>query len=315
MERGFVPPAGNNIRTVSVPAGLLTKQRIWTGFRLGETKRIIQEYDRLLEKEMGESFYFYTPQTGTDPANIIISHPHCYRYFIVEEGIGSYRRENIHYFRGYRWIALQVFKRLFPRIYTVKEYFVTVSHPKFAGCIGISEKVFPYLDRQCVQVLRSPFRKISLDEIPEAIIVLDYIQGFKRLSTTDYLELLRQLDAFFSTHCHYKELGFKFHPTHYLKHPEFVEDVRKLFQHFNQERPYLYREIAPEISLENIAFSYAPDFYGLFSSSLVYARIAGSNIYGLNILFGKISPAYRNIWEGLKSMHDFQEEELRLNEG
>jgi hypothetical protein len=284
------------------------KWRIWAGINVFKTYKNIHKFDSNFKKIMPENFYFYTPQTMADLPNIIISHKNCQRYFIMEEGTGSYNINQPTLFVGWKYYFKQILKLFFQRLYAVKESFATTTHIKFGCCYGFGANVFPTVPKEKIVKIPLPFEKITLQQEVNAIIVLDYLQGLDINFPFDkYIDTIKTLCSFFAKNTEYKCIGYKFHPSHYFSQQKFITELRKIFKETEDITSIKYIEIPQETSLENIAYSYHPDFYGLFSSSLFYATITGCKVYGINNLLISKEKTYSVLF---KKIPDKPEEEL-----
>jgi hypothetical protein len=272
--------------------------RIWKGKNIIKTIRNINYFNNIFCEIINERFYFYTPHTLSDLPNIIISNKLCEKYFIIEEGSGSYCVEILSPFKGWKSYACKLLKLFFPRLYTAKESFITTKHPKFGYCYGFGENVFPTVPKDKIIILPLPFEKIDLPVQPDAVIVIDHLQGLdSSLTNENYADVLTDLALFFVKQRKYNCIAYKFHPTHYFSQQSFIKKMQNTFNDLGYEFDIKFMEIPQRIAIENIAYSYYPDFYGLFSSVLLYASIIGCRVYGINRLFIAKEERYRVCFE------------------
>ncbi len=310
LSRNFKLPGTTRLQTAAIPADKAgNSDRIWSGLHLLRTRRQIRYYDQWLNSLVNEAFYFYTPHTASDLENLIISHEHCKGYYIIEEGIGSYRATEPFPFKGWRGGALKALQAACPRLYTAKASFCNTRHPKFTGGYGIGKGVFPHAASGKVKILPLPFTAVKLAHEVQAVIVIDYLQGLgDALGNEAYTEVLRQTAGQLAASGRYRAIAYKFHPSHYIGRQEFIGQVRRLFQQTAAQHNITIDELPQEVLLENVAYSYHPDFYGLFSSALFYAAVIGCKTYGMNRLLLQADPQYKHYWDKLPALAQPAEE-------
>lgn len=253
-----------------------TSGRLFAGWRIWDTKKNLRKLDQLIyDNTGGEDFLFYTQICNNDLCSAFVSNPQCKGYYIIEDGSGSYRKEEIISFQGWRgWMYKWVLKPMFPRIYTLKNKMVEVNHPKFKGCIATNELCFP-LHQDVLRVIGLPFQPEPMEYAPEALISLDpyYIW----LTDEQVQRVMEQLGEYINAK-HYQRIAFKPHPylltkennSKYLLYKEWLQR----FIHCKIE------ELGGQVSLENTLMAHKDcDFYTAYSSVAIYAKAMGVRCY------------------------------------
>ena len=263
--------------------------RLFAGWRVWETKKNLRELDQLIfDHTGGEDFLFYTQVCYNDLCSAFVTNPHCKGYYIIEDGSGSYRKEEIVTFHGWRALLYKwVLKPLCPRIYTLKSKMVEVNHPKFKGCIATNELCFP-LHQDARRVIGLPFHPEPLEHAPQALISLD--PYYLWLTDEQVRCVMEQLGNYINDK-HYQRIAFKPHP--YLltaeNHSRYV-----LYKEWIQQ--YIHgdlEELGGQVSLENTIMAHKDcDFYTAYSSVAIYAKAMGVHCY----TFAPLMRQYCNVF-------------------
>ena len=261
--------------------------RVFAGARFWRTQKNIGEFDRLVDAEVGgEDFVFYTSVCANDICSLMVTKPNCKGFYMIEDGLSSYRDFNPQTFTGIRyWVYRLLLKPLWPRIFEVKNHFIEDGHPKYLGCIASSDRGFP-LHRDKLQVVGNPFEPIDLDFVPDAVLSIDPL--YESL-TESQVDVLYGRLADFMKPKGYRQVAYKLHPRFNVasnrRHKEFF--LGELNMYFPGAK-----EIAPSVVLENMLSSCHADFYSNDSSVAIYASLSGTKCYSLMPLL-KGTPAYR----------------------
>ena len=250
--------------------------RLFAGWRVLKTLRNVRHFDRFIDAcTQGEDYLFYTQICWNDICSVCVTNPHCKGYYIIEDGYGSYRKEELQTFHGGKaFLFRYVLKPIFPRIYTLKGKMVEVNHPKFRGCIATNEWCFP-LHQDNTRVIGFPFHPEPLEKIPQAIISLD--PYYLWLTEAQVEQVIKQLGDYINSK-HYTLIAYKPHPYLFIK--------------ANAEKNILYRqwlhqyidgelqELDDRVSLENTLMAHRNcDFYTAVSSVAIYAKAMGIRCY------------------------------------
>lgn len=263
------------------------KGRVFAGVRFDRTNRNICEFDQLVDGYLhGENFLFYTPVCSNDICSLMVTKRNCVGYYVIEDGLASYRNYNPQTFTGIRYLVYKcILNTLFHRIYAVKNHFITAEHPKFRGCIASSPKCFP-LHQKCLRVIGMPFVGEPIDIKPDVIISIDPLFLFVDISK---VKEVYESVAKFMENKDYKVKTFKMHPRF---NAESMSDVRseyiKVLQDVFGDN---LMELPADTVLENVLSYYKCDFYSCNSSTSIYASQAGANCYSIMPLL-KGTPAY-----------------------
>ena len=250
--------------------------RIFAGWHVLKTKQNIHRLDGIInECTNGENYIFYTQVCWNDVCSICVTNPHCEGYYIIEDGAGSYMRDNEYTYHGLKAILYHlVLKPLYPRIYILKNKMVETDHPKFKGCIATNHMCFPnHQDR--LRVIGLPFHPEPLERVPQALISLDpyYIW----LTDEQVRCVIEQLAAYINAK-HYQRIAFKPHP--YLlateNHSKYVLYKKWIQSYIHGE----LEELGGQVSIENTLMAHKKcDLYTAYSSVAIYAKAMGVHCY------------------------------------
>ena len=250
--------------------------RLFAGWRIWKTQQNIRQFDQLInECTRGEDYLFYTQVCYNDLCSVCVTNPHCKGYYILEDGSGSYRTDEIITFQGFRALLYRlVLKPFFPRIYTLKGKMIETNHPKFRGCIATNEMCFP-LHQDKLKVIGLPFHPEPLDVEPQAVISLD---PYYKWVTDEQLECVIQQLGEYINNKHYQRIAYKPHP--YLLTNEKHDKYEKYKQFFHRYIQAELEELGSQVSIENTLMAHKDcDFYTAFSSVAIYAKAMGVKCY------------------------------------
>ena len=246
--------------------------RLFAGWHIGQTKKNIRNFDQIIcDITQGDDYLFYTQICWNDLCSVCVTNSHCKGYYILEDGSGSYNKEQLMTFHGWKAIIFKfVLKPLFPRIYTLKTKMIETNHPKFKGCIATNNLCFP-LHQDKLRVIGLPFHPEPLNIEPSAIISLDpyYIW----LKDEQVQRVLEQLGKFIDNQ-HYRLVAYKPHP--YLLTEENYKKYLFYKTCINRSIHTELNELGAEVSLENTLMAHKKsDFYTAVSSVAIYAKAMG----------------------------------------
>lgn len=297
--RSYSTPDGLEDIRFSSFLGYDDKPRAWAGMNVCKTQKNIRYCDALISQMIGDEFYFYTPQTMTDMANVIVTNSKCMGYFLIEEGIGSYLNREITLYRSWRKAAVYLLRLLFPRVFSIKRTFLHTNHPKFKGGFGLGESIFPLLkDRSKVFKINPPFERVQLENIPEAVIVLDNFYGLS-IPTSTYFDVLEDTISYMVIYNHYSSVAYKYHPFHYTQ-PQLMSELERLMGELSKKYNLTIFQLDRNVVLENIAKSYPKvAFYAVQSSVLFYAKLMGCRTYTMARLVINRFPQFADYWNGV----------------
>lgn len=265
--------------------------RVFAGLNIKKTKQNIRDFDELVDAYIkGEDFYWYSQICNNDYCSLFVTKPNCIGYYVLEDGIGSYRNINPQTFTGWKYLIYKfVLKPLWPRCFEVKNHFITTDHPKFKGCIATTDYCFP-LHQQYLRCVGLPFETVNLNFTPDAVVSIDPL--FLWIKQEDE-EIVYQRVSDFVKSKRYKCLAYKFHPDFFSKdNVDIKQRYEKLIRHYYGNDIF---EIDGKIGLENVLMTYKSDFYTDYSSVAIYAHAMGVTCYSYLPIVREYSNAYKNI--------------------
>lgn len=265
--------------------------RVFQGVRVWKTNHYVKAFDRLVDEYIGnDTFFWYSQVCNNDICSLMVTKQNCVGYYILEDGIGSYKPYNPQTFIGWRyWMYKWILLPLWPRIFAVKNHFIETEHPKFKACIGISSRAFP-LHQASLRVIGVPFETIDIGYQPDAIISIDPL--FLSLSDEQTVFIYQKLGEYVQTK-QYKTIAYKYHPyfmsTLYQQHKKRYQQLIDMYIGTHAIA------IDPTESLENILMTYRSDFYTGNSSIAIYAHEMGVTCYSYLHLLQRFSNDYSNL--------------------
>ncbi|MBQ3673691.1 MAG: hypothetical protein II928_04390 [Paludibacteraceae bacterium] len=264
--------------------------RVFAGMNVRRTKANILDFDSKVDPFLqGEPFIWYSPVCSNDICSLMVSKPNCTGYYIIEDGLASYRQFNPQTFNGWRYIVYKcVLKPLFPRIFCVKNHFITTNHPKFRGCIATSDKCFP-LHQKALRVIGNPFdERKTTDNLPQVVISIDPWYQLLDIDTTE--RVYRQLSEKICTR-EQKTIACKLHPR--FDAPQNTA-IKEQYIHL-LKRCFKDCIILPRDSiLEQILVAPSQEFYCGMSSVALYVSQRGVQCYSF-IPMVKNTPAWEQL--------------------
>lgn len=263
-----------------------TVGRVFAGINICQTKRNVSIFDSLIDAFLhGEDFIWYTSVCSNDICSLMVTKPNCKGYYVVEDGLASYRNYNPQTFTGWRYFVYKILlKPFFPRIFEVKNHFITTQHPKFKGCIATSTQCFP-LHQQYLRVIGFPFEPTIDAQHFDAIISIDPLYTYINYDATD--GLFCRLAQFMADK-HYNSVAYKFHPRFNSANNKEHKDK---YQDFIAKYLPNAIELDNSIILESLLAATQADFYTYSSSVVLYVNQLGVKSYSYMGLL-KNTPAY-----------------------
>lgn len=262
------------------------QSRVFRGWNVLQTFRNIHKFDKLVDQFLeNDPFLFYTPVCSNDVASLAVSKKNCIGYYVIEDGLSSYRTENYKSFSGWRDIVYKlILYPFFYRIYAIKDYFISTSSPKFIGCIATMQQCFP-LHQQFLQVIGIPFEKTDLGFVPDAVLSVDPL--YLILNQEQLMDVYHKLSNYIHTH-HYSLIAYKLHPIFYASNNEkekmsILKIIKKCF--FQDSLV----ELDQDVVLENVLMTYHSDFYSNSSAVALYGHAMGAKCYSFNPLIQQIT--------------------------
>lgn len=267
LLRGFAAPADCPVPAAAIEAvAVPLSPRIWQVWG-----RIAALDRRINELTAGADFTLYAPHTDNATVRLLYTHPRCRAISYVEEGSASYiPRERWRkpysfannvlryvYSRG-RYPELQHFEDFYERAYCV------------------SEHCFPGMSRKVV--LPMPFGNVRVEPDPtgQAVLVLDALVEFGLVEPAPMRQALHGLLDWLLAQGR-RQVLFKYHPV------QAKDPARRAFYEQEIFGPYRDRltfvELAPGVSLEDLAVSYPNVLFAILVSSVgLYAAFCGQRV-------------------------------------
>lgn len=266
--------------------------RVFAGINIWKTYKNIRDFDYLIYKAINDdSFIWYSPVCSNDICSLMVSRKECVGYYVTEDGLASYREFNPQTFTRWRyWMYKLILKPLYPRIFCVKNHFITTDHPKFKGCIATSTKCFP-LHQQYLRVIGSPFEPIHNDLFPDAVISID--PWYNDLNIETINDVYQRLAQYIAKK-NYKNLACKFHPRFDAPQNSVIKsEYTSILNHYFPNIHILPKDTI----LEQILCSPNQDFYCGSSSVSLYVSLVGVKCYSF-MSFVRDTP----VWEEVPSV-------------
>lgn len=249
--------------------------RVFRGIHFLQTRRNIREFDRMVDPYIqGEDFLWYSQVCNNDICSLFVSKKNCKGYFVLEDGLSSYRKDNPQSFTGWKYLLFKfVLKPFWKRCFEVKNHFVTTDHPKFKGCIGATKYSFP-LHQQYLRCVGLPFESVDLGFTPDAVISIDPL--FLWTNENAAVDIQKRVYAYVNKQ-NYKCVAYKFHPHFFAKvNTRFRNAYKKIIE---ENLKGNVMELPADICLENVMKTYTSDFYTSISAVCIYAHEYGSKCY------------------------------------
>ncbi len=267
------------------------KGRVFEGIRFLKTKENIKNFDALVDSCLhGDDFIWYSQICNNDICSLFVTKPNCKGYYVLEDGLGSYRDYNPQTFTGWRYPLYRfVLKPIWRRCFEVKNHFITTDHPKFKGCIATTDYCFP-LHQQYLRCVGLPFETIDLGFKPDSILSIDPIYLWL---DEQYEDLVYERLSHFVMNRNYSCIAYKFHPYFFAKsNADTKQRYEKLIKkHFGDA----LIELGPDVSLENVLMTYHCDFYTDNSSIAVYGNAMNVTCYTYMPILRNYTDAYNHV--------------------
>lgn len=260
--------------------------RVFAGANVFKTIRNIRAFDSLIDQFLqDDDFIYYTQVCSNDLTSLMATKPNCHGFYVIEDGLASYRDINPQTFTGIRHVLYKLFlKPFFHRIYACKNHFVASESSKFLGCIATLPFCFP-LHQDKLQVIGIPFETIDLGFTPDALLSIDPLYLF---ISENNIKLLYQELAQVMKAKHYKTIAYKYHPNLLAEAnseiKRYVENV--LHDTFGD----CLIELDQSVVLENVLKTYQCDFYTCWSSVALYGTYMDAKCYTYKAILQKYYP-------------------------
>jgi len=262
--------------------------RIFAGINIFKTKKNIKCFDKLVDSYIkGEDFVWYTSVCSNDICSLMVTKKNCKGYYIMEDGLISYRKNIPPTFSGVSFLVYRfILKPFFYRIYAVKNHFIEDDSPKFLGCIATSDKCFP-LQKDRLRNIGLPFEDVELDKTPEAVLSIDPL--FLVIDEQATRRVFEKLAKYIQSKG-YRSIAYKFHPRFNASSNSALKQMylEMLNQYFTIEMI----ELPAYIVVEGVLKKYRCDFFTYNSSIAIYGNTAGARCYTYIPLIKTYTDAY-----------------------
>lgn len=268
----------------------VSQGRVFAGANFCKTIKNIQFFDKLVDEQIkGEDFLWYASVCSNDICSLMVTKKNCKGFYIMEDGLASYRDFNPQTFTGIRyWLYRLLLKPLFYRIFAVKNHFISDDSPKFIGCIATNSRCFP-LHQHCLRIIGLPFENVELQEVPEAVLSVDPL--FLEIDEEATRKVYEQLAKYVQSKG-YHTIAYKYHPRF---NAASNRELKALYGNMlNQYFTIRLVELAPDVVIEGVLKNYKCDFYTANSSIAIYGSAAGANCYTYIPLLQPFTNAYDN---------------------
>ncbi len=256
---------------------------------------ILYNSRRIGELAAGREFIAYLPSPSDRICQQILWHPLCQRYWLTEEGLGSYCPP------GVSPVHLQPFTRfqklqLGARIRGLGRISPTVTdYPhwpsKYAGCFGSNAQTFPDFPAPVVN-LDHPLYQAAATPITR-LVIFDDFSCFNADLQAIYLAAIRQVIS--AEHHEGDHWAYKLHPR-CAAWPALLAEVQRVFK--ESLPPGISCDtLAPDTSAEDIGLAPGVTTYGYMSSCLFYIHQCGGKVASFRKIVETRDPAFGRFWQ------------------
>ncbi len=256
---------------------------------------VVHNSRRISRLTRGGEFIACLPSPSDLNCQQILWHPLCRKYWLIEEGLGSYCPPGacpVHQVPFTRFQELQVGARIrgLGRIApSVTDY----PHwpAKYAGAFGSNAAAFPGFPAPVID-LRQPLYRAVATPITRLVIFDDFSVFRPRLREL-YLEVVRKVVA--AEHSPGDHWAYKLHPR-CAAWPDLVDDADRIFAATLPPRTPC-DALPPDTSAEDLGLSPFVTTYGYMSSCLFYIHQGGGNVVSFKNILEFRDSAFSAIWQ------------------
>ena len=257
--------------------------RVFAGANIFKTIQNIREFDALIDPFLqNDDFLYYTQVCSNDLTSLMATKKNCLGFYVIEDGLASYRDYNPQTFTGIRYVVYKtLLNPLFHRIFACKNHFIASESTKFKGCIATLPFCFP-LHQDKLQVIGLPYETIDLGFTPDALLSIDPL--YMHFPKEDIKRIYTELGQFIKGK-QYKTIAFKYHPNF------FAVANTEIRQFFEKTIRDIFGgdlvELDKSVVLENVLKTYRCDFFTDNSSVALYGSQMGAKCYTYKSLMRK----------------------------
>ncbi|MCQ2058840.1 MAG: hypothetical protein MJY71_03305 [Bacteroidaceae bacterium] len=280
------------------PSGLLKSgnKKIFSFFYV-KRKSNLKWVERTITSEFGkDTFILYTPNTDSmDLVSVLVTMKNCEKYYLVEEGTGSYLPKdkvfNLYHYLGKSRVKFELRCLLYRRFYILRDTPFSTREAKYSGFVTVSDKSFEdYAGER--KMVSCPFHTYPVSNPADVVLSIDYCLVLY-YSTDDVIYLFKYLSEYLQNKGS-QHIAYKFHPSFY-KNQDQINTFRKLINDYFTDA----EELDHTVSLESYILSCHADFYSSSSSVGFYVSKYGINCY-----------CYTTVLKGRNQEYDKQMEEF-----
>lgn len=258
-------------------------------------RTILENSNRIREITGNREFVAYLPSPSDTICQQILWHPLCQRYWLIEEGLGSYcppgvSPVHLKPFTRFQELQLGARIRALGRIAPT-----TTDYPhwpsKYAGAFGSNAATFPDFPAPVINLNHPLYQPVSSPIT--RLVVFDDFSAFHPDLRTAYLEIVREVVA--NEHEGGDHWAYKLHPR-CAAWPELREQARAIFhQSLPQGTPC--DALPPDACAEDLGLSRLVTTYGYMSSCLFYIHQCGGKVASFKHLLENREPRFRASWQ------------------
>lgn len=284
----------------SIRKGLVTEDASFKPFRnrwktlFSDWKALFHNRMRINKITLGRKFVAYLPGPSDQYCQQILWHPRCSKYYLFEEGLGSYCQPGASPVQTHIPTRLQKIN-IKLRIRSLGQLSpVDTDYPhwpsKYGGCFGSNKSSFPEHPSPVIH-LNTPLFKASVSSITR-LLILDDFSVFNSDLHSAYLDSIRKVVS--SEHKPNDHWAYKLHP----RCSEWVWLHQKVEAIFRECLPpgTSWESLPPDTCAEDIGSAPRVTTYGYMSSCLFYIHQCGGNVASFKHIAENIDSRFIEIW-------------------
>ena len=285
----------------SLPARLRTCHANFLPFRnrwktLPSDWNAITRNSRRIDEITGHRPYTaYLPSPSDFPGQQLLWHPHCQRYWLIEEGLGSYcppGASPVHEKPFTPFQKLQFGLRL-RSLARIRPSFTDYPHwsAKYAGAFSSNANAFPGFPSPVVNLDQPLYRPVASPIT--RLVIFDDFSVFHAGLQKIYLDVIREVIS--TEHRPGDHWAYKLHPR-CAACPGLIDDAKRLFDEaLPADTPH--EALAPDTCAEDLGISPSVTTYGYMSSCLFYIHQCGGRVASFKHLIEQREPAFHVFWK------------------
>jgi hypothetical protein len=258
-------------------------------------RSVVHNSRRIGRLTQGGEFIAYLPSPSDPICQQILWHPLCRRYWLVEEGLGSYCPLGacpVHLKPFTRFQKLQLGARI-RGLGRVAPTVTDFPHwpSKYAGALGSNALAFPEFPGPVIN-LNQPLYQ-AIDSPVTRLVIFDDFSIFKPDLQAAYLDVIRHVIT--TEHAPDDHWAYKLHPR-CAAWPALVAQARRVFaEGLPPGTPC--DALPPDASVEDLGLADHVTTYGYMSSCLFYIHQCGGRVVSFKAMIEKREPAFIPFWQ------------------